>query len=179
MRSVAGERGRDRVLHRQRTAQTAVGQFGDRLHRVIQSRRSSDAHPARAPTRREVRLRQARERDDWRVRIEAADWRHASVVRQVSIHLVGDDGEPVPIGEVEERTPRRRGVRSSGRIIGIDDDERAGRRRHDAAKMTEIGHPPEAGIGPIEQCSRAELGEDRCIQRIRWQRHQNLGVFVD
>ena len=70
MRAVAGQRRGDRVLHRSRAAQPAVRQLLDRRERVVEPRRRADHQPAGAPARREIRLRQARERDDRRVGIE-------------------------------------------------------------------------------------------------------------
>ena len=58
MRAVARQRRRHRVLHRPRTAQPAVGQLLDPRERVVQPRRAADDHPARAPARCEIRLRQ-------------------------------------------------------------------------------------------------------------------------
>ena len=80
VRAVAGQRRGDGVLHRSRTAQPAVGQLLDRRQRVVEPRRRADDEPAGAPARREIRLRQARERDDRRVGIERAQQRHRPVV---------------------------------------------------------------------------------------------------
>ena len=85
----------------------------------------------------------------------------------------------MPIRQVEERAPRRRRIGRAGRVVGIDDDERARRRRHEAAQVIEIRHPPAVGIGPIEQRARAELGDDGRVQRIGRHRHQHFAVFVD
>ena len=65
-----------------------------------------------------------------------------------------------------------------GRIIGIDDDERARCRRDEAAQVIEVRHPPAIGIGAIEQRSRAELGDHGRVKRVGRHRHQHVGVFV-
>jgi hypothetical protein len=72
VRAVARERRRDGVLHRAGAAEPAVGELLDgRQQVVVEPRRAAHRHPAGAPARREVGLRQRRERDDRRVRIEA------------------------------------------------------------------------------------------------------------
>ena len=126
MRSVAGQRGGDRVLHRAGTAQAAVGQFLDRRERRIEPRRRSDGHPSGTPAGREIRLRQARVGNDRRV----VDRGPPSAA----------PGRRTP----DRRRPRRRGSRGrafrdldqrraasasridrAGRIVRIDHDERA------------------------------------------------------
>ena len=61
--------------------------------------------------------------------------RHGPIVSQISIHLVGENHQAVSIRELEKRSPGRRRVRRSGRIVGIDDDKGSRRRRDEAAQM--------------------------------------------
>ena len=117
--------------------------------------------------------------DDGRVGIEAANRRDRSVVAQVAVDFVGDDREPVFVRHIEERAARVGRIRRAGRIVRIDDDERARRRRHEAAQVVEIGHPATIGIGAIEDGARAELGDDGRVERIRRHRHEHIAAFVD
>ena len=73
---------------------------------AIQARRTAERHPAGAPAGREVGLRQARERDDRRVGIELAVRLDRAVEAEIAVHLVGEDQQPVRVGEVEQRAAR-------------------------------------------------------------------------
>ena len=46
-----------------------------------------------------------------RVGIEAADRRDRAVEAEIAVDLVGEDQQAVPVGEVEQRAPRRRSDR--------------------------------------------------------------------
>ena len=74
------------VLHRRPSASFAIAA-------TTSSSRGErpTAHPAGAPAGREVRLRQAREGDDRRVGIEAADRRDRAVVAEIAVDLVGEN----------------------------------------------------------------------------------------
>ena len=45
------------------------------------------------------------------------------------------------IGDLEQRAPHRRRIDRAGRVVRIDDDERARRRRDQAREMIEVRHP--------------------------------------
>jgi hypothetical protein len=65
------------------------------------SRRAADAQPPGAPSGREIRLGEARERDDGRVWIQAPEGRDRVLVAEVAVHLVGEDHQAVLVADVE------------------------------------------------------------------------------
>ena len=103
MRAVAGQRRDNGVLHRTRTAEPAVGQLLHRGQRIVQARRRADDEPSRPPSRSEVRLRQARQRNDRRVAIERAEQRHGAIEAELAVHLVRENRQPVLFRDVEQR----------------------------------------------------------------------------
>ena len=128
MRSIAPKSRIDRVLHRNRAAEPSIGQLLDRAEDRVEPRRAADHRPARAPSGREIRLRQARKGNDWRIGGEAADRRHRTIEPEVAVDLVRQDREAVLIREVDQRAPRGRRIQRAGGIVRIDHDERARRR---------------------------------------------------
>ena len=179
MRPVPVERAGDGVLHRHVAAQAAVGELLHRRRHPVQPRRAAACHPARAPAGREVGLRQARERDDWRVRIELAVGVDRAVEAEVAVHLVGQDQQPVLIGEVEQRAARLGRVHGAGRVVGIDDDERARGRRDQALEVIEVRHPSARRVEPVVLRRGVELGEHRGVERIGGHRYEHLAARVD
>ena len=64
-------------------------------------------------------------------------------------------------------------------LFGIDDDERARRRRDEAAQVIEIRHPAPRRDRSDRTALRAELGDHRRVQRVGRHRHQHIAVFVE
>ena len=89
---------------------------------------AADRHPAGAPSGREIRLRQRRERDDRRLGIERGEGADRTVELQVGVDLVGEQREVVLFGEIDQRAPGVGGIGRAGGIVRIDDDQRPGRR---------------------------------------------------
>ena len=179
MRSIAGERAGDGVLHRHRAAQPAVGQLLHRRDDIIQAGRAAARHPARAPAGREVRLREARERDDRRIRIEVAVGLDGAVEAEVAVDLVGEDEQAVLVGEVQQGAPGLGRVDRAGRVVGVDDDERARRRRDEALQVIEIRHPAARRVEPVVLRLGVELGQHGRVQRIGRHRHEHFAARVD
>ena len=128
MRAIAVERGDNRVFHRPGAAQPSVRQLLDRRRAPRRAGPSAaDRHPSGAPSRREVGLRQRRERDDRRARVLRRERRHRAVEGEVGIDLVGEQRDVVGIGDVEQRLARRGRIGRAGRVVRIDDDEGARR----------------------------------------------------
>ena len=178
MRTVAEQRFSDGELHRHGAAQPAVRHLLDRGERVVEPRRAADAHPAGPPARREVGLRQTREGDDRRVGIQLADRIDGAVVSEIAVHLVGEDHQVVALGKLDQFAPRRRRIRRAGRVVRIDDDEDARRRRDEALQVIEIGLPSAGRIGAIELRACVDLRQDRGVQRIGRHRHEHFAAAV-
>ena len=174
VRPIAIERGGNRMLHRSGRAEPAVSQLLDRPQRIVEAGRVADRHPACPPAGREIRLRERRKRDDRGVGIAGGNRRDRAVKREVGVDLVGEQGEVVPIGELDERAADIDRVGRAGRIVGVDDDERAGRGGDQAAHMVEIGHPAAVGVGAVKHRARANFGEHGCVQWIGRYRNQHL-----
>ena len=85
----------------------------------------------------------------------------------------------MPLCEVEQRAPGRRGAARAGRVVRVDHDERARGRRDEAAQVIEVGHPAARRIEAVVARPRAELGEYRREQRVGRQRHQHFAALVD
>ena len=69
-----------------------------------------DDHPAGAPSRREIRLRQARERNDRRLGIERRRAAEPLPSKpELRVDLVGEDREVVLLGELDQRAADRGG----------------------------------------------------------------------
>jgi hypothetical protein len=178
MRAVAVERRRHRVLHRARAAQPSVGEFLDRRQRGIEARRPAHRHPARAPSRREVGLRQARVGNDRRILIEEGHRRHRPVIGEVSIHFVRQDHQAVLLGDVDQRPPHLVGIDRASGVVRIDHHQRASLRCDDALEVLEIRLPPVGVIGPVVHRGRADLRQHRGVQRIGGRGHEHLLAFV-
>ena len=177
--AVAEQRRRDRVLRRPVAAQPTVRQLLDRGQQLVQPRIPADHHPAGAPPRSEIRLREARERDDRGIRREAAHRRHGTVVREVAVDLVGQQHETVPLGHVDERAPRGVGIHRAGRIVRVDDDQRARARGDERFEVVEIGLPAVRRVRPVIARVRADLREHGGVERIRRHRHEHRVAWID
>ncbi len=178
VRTIAAERRLDRELHRARAAQPAVGQLLDRRQHLVQPIRSADREPARPPAWREIRLRQRRERDDRRVGREAAQERRRAVEAEVAVDLVGQNRHARAIGELDERASRRFRIHGAGRIVRVDEHDRACCRRDQSPHVVEVRHPVPRRVGAVVDGARAELAEHRGVERIGGRRHEHLVAGV-
>ena len=73
--------------------------------------------------------------------LSAAMRRHRAVETQVGIDLVGEQRKVVLVGEIDQRAAGLGRIRRAGRVVRIDDDQRARRRRDQAAQVFEIRLP--------------------------------------
>ena len=174
VRSVAVERGDDGVLHRRGAAQASVRQLLDRGEHVVEPLGAADREPSRSPPRRQVGLRQRRERDDRRIRIDARDRVHRSLEREVGVDLVGEQRDVVIVGERDELAPHLRRIHRAGRIVRIDDHQGAGRGADQPLDLLDVRQPLLFGSGVIEHRPRADLGEHRGVERIGRHRDQHF-----
>ena len=141
MRAVAVERRDDRVFHRRRAAQAAVRQLLDRAEHVVHPLAAADGEPSRSPSRREVRLRQRRERDHRRVGIELRDRVNRAVEGEIGVDLVGEQRDVVIVGDLQQLAPHGGRIGAAGRIVRIDDDQRARGRADQPSNLAGVRHP--------------------------------------
>ena len=83
------------------------------------------------------------------------------------------------IGEVEQRAARLGRVHGAGRVVGIDDDERARGRRDQALEVIEVRHPSARRVEPVVLRGGVELREHRGVERIGGHRHEHFAARVD
>ena len=83
------------------------------------------------------------------------------------------------IRELQHRLAYRRRVGRAGRVVRIDRHNRASVRCHQRREVIEIGNPAAFGIGVVILRPRAELGDDRRVQRVGRHRHEHFTVFVE
>ena len=174
MRPVAEERRGDRVLHWAVRAQTAIRELLDCREDAIEPVVPADRHPAGAPAGRQVGLRQRRERDDGGIEVLGGDGRHGAVVGEIGVDLVGQERKVVPVRQIDELAPHLAGVDRAGRVVRVDDDERPGRGRDQAADVIDVGQPAAGGISAIEDRLCADLREHSCVQWIGRHRDQHF-----
>ena len=79
----------------------------------------------------------------------------------------------------DQRAARGLRIDRAGGIVRIDHDERARLRGDQALDVIEIGLPIVGVIGLVVRRLRADLGEDRGVERIRRRRHEHFFAFVD
>ena len=141
---------------------------------VLQPVAAADGEPARAPPGHQISLRQSGQRNDRRIGIERADGRDRAVERDVLINLVGDHRHVVLVGDLQQLAANRLCVRRAGRVVRVVHDERLGARRDEAADLFRIGLPSVLRIGPVVHLARADLVQDRGVERIGRQRHEHF-----
>ena len=82
----------------------------------------------------------------------------------------------MPVGEVEQCASRFCGVDRAGRVVRVDDDERARRRGDEALQVIQIGHPATRRIEPVALRFRVELREHGRVERIGRHRHEHFAA---
>ena len=178
MRAIGVQRGSHRVLHRARAAEPAVGELLDRAEDLIELFRAADAEPAGAPARRDVGLRQRREREDRRVRRQRAEQRHGAVETEFAVDLVGENRHAGAIGDVDQGAPEIFGIAGASRVVRIDRDDRPCRRADQPLDVVEVRQPAVGRIAAVINRARADLREHRRVERIRRCRHQHFVTGV-
>ena len=166
VRAIAVECGDDRVLHRSGAAQASVRELLDSGEQIVEPRGCRHRHPAGAPSGREIRLRQRRERDDRRLGIERSEGAHRTIEIQVGVDLVGEQREVVLFREIDQRAAGFGRICRAGRVVRIDDDKRPRRRGDEAAHVFDVRLPAFRRIGPVEHGAGANLREHRRIEGI-------------
>ena len=80
-----------------------------------------------------------------------------TVEREVGVDLVGEQRKVVAVGQLDERAPNVDRVGRAGRVVRVDDDERARRRRDQAADVLDVGHPAAGRVGAIKHRACAPI----------------------
>ncbi len=104
---------------------------------------------------------------------------HRAGVGEIAVDLVGQDGEAVLLGELDDRQLRLARIHRAGGVVGIDQDQRARAIGDQAPDVIEIRLPAIVGIGAVEHRLRPDLGDHRGVERIGRHRHEHLVVGVD
>ena len=106
--------------------------------------------------------------------IAGGNRRHRAVEREVGVDLVGEQRKVVAIGQLDERAADLGRIGRAGRVVRIDDDQRARRRGDQAAHVIDVGHPAAIGVGAVKHRARADLGEHGRVQWIGRYRDQHF-----
>ena len=124
---VAAERGLDRELAGHVGAQAHRGEDVQALDVVLRvALVARDHHPARAVAAGAVVLRQAVEGDEQHVVGERGDRRvRGAVVEHLVVDLVGEDDQLVAPGDLDDLPQQVRRIQRAGRIVRVDDHDRA------------------------------------------------------
>ncbi len=83
------------------------------------------------------------------------------------------------LGELDDRELRFARIDRAGRVVGIDQDQRARAIGDQALDVIEIGLPAVVGIGAVEHRLRPDFGDDRRVERIGRHRHEHFVVGID
>jgi hypothetical protein len=80
----------------------------------------------------------------------------------------------VAIRQLDQRPAHVGRICGARGIVGIDDHERARRRRHPPLDVVQVRQPAVRGIRPVVDRSRADLGEHGGVERIGRRRHEDF-----
>ena len=80
----------------------------------------------------------------------------------------------MPVRQLDELAPHLSGVDRAGGVVRVDDDERPGRGRDQAADVIDVGQPAAGRISAIEDWPGADLREHSCVQWIGRHRDEHF-----
>ncbi len=174
MRAVAGQRRHNRPLHRHGRAQPPFGELRDGREHILQTIAAADRKPAGSPAWSQIPLRQSGQRDDRSVRIERRYRRDRAIERDILVNLVGDHRHVVLVCDLQQLASDRLRVCRARGIVRVVDHERLRSRGDESRDFAGIGLPAVGRIGAVKDLARADLVQDRRVQRIGRQRHQHF-----